>query len=80
MDDHWTDYEALLHPEEEREQELKDMAKELKAAAEPLRRFLEKYYDPMVKVTVEADRVIVERGEFQTLFQEGEPDETEDAE
>lgn len=56
------------------------MVKEIKAAAEPLRRFLEKYYDPMVKVTVEADRVVVERGEFQTLFQEGEPDETEDAE
>ena len=34
----------------------------------------------MVKVTVETDRVVVERGEFQTLFQEGEPDETEDAE
>lgn len=56
------------------------MAKEIKAAVEPLRRFLEKYYDPMVKVTVETDRVVVERGEFQTLFQEGEPDETEDAE
>ena len=56
------------------------MVKEIKAAAEPLRRFLEKYYDPMVKVTVETDRVVVERGEFQTLFQEGEPDETEDAE
>lgn len=75
MDDHWTDYEALLHPEEEREQELKDMAKELKAAAEPLRRFLGKYYDPMVKVTVEAERIAVERGELQAFFREDEEGE-----
>lgn len=80
IDEHWTDYEKLLHPEKEEQEKLENMVKEIKAAAEPLRRFLEKYYDPMVKVTVEADRVIVERGEFQTLFQEGEPDETEDAE
>mgnify|MGYP006966658498 CR=1 FL=1 len=80
IDERWTDYERLLHPEEEEKEKLENMVKEIKAAAEPLRRFLEKYYDPMVKVTVEADRVIVERGEFQTLFQEGEPDETEDAE
>ena len=75
MDDHWTDYEALLHPEEEREQELKDMAKELKAAAEPLRRFLEKYYDPMVKVTVDEERVVVERGELQTIFRDDEEED-----
>ena len=80
IDEHWTDYDKFLHPEKEEQEKLENMVKEIKAAAEPLRRFLEKYYDPMVKVTVEADRVIVERGEFQTLFQEGEPDETEDAE
>lgn len=80
IDEHWTDYDKFLHPEKEEQKKLEDMVKEIKAAAEPLRRFLEKYYDPMVKVTVEADRVVVERGEFQTLFQEGEPDETEDAE
>lgn len=80
IDEHWTDYDKFLHPEKEEQEELENMVKEIKAAAEPLRRFLEKYYDPMVKVTVEADRVVVERGEFQTLFQEGEPDETEDAE
>lgn len=80
IDTHWTDYEKLLHPEKEEQEKLECMVKEIKAAAEPLRRFLEKYYDPMVKVTVETDRVVVERGEFQTLFQEGEPDETEDAE
>ena len=59
---------------------MENMVKEIKAAAEPLRRFLEKYYDPMVKVIVETDRVVVEKGEFQTLFQKGELDETEDAE
>ena len=80
IDTHWTDYEKLLHPEKEEQEKLECMVKEIKAAAEPLRRFLEKYYDPMVKVTVETDRVAVERGEFQTLFREGEPDETEDAE
>lgn len=80
IDEHWTDYDKFLHPEKEEQEKLENMVKEIKAAAEPLRRFLEKYYDPMVKVTVEADRVVVERGEFQTLFQEGEPDETEDAE
>lgn len=80
IDTHWTDYEKLLHPEKEEQEKTEAMAKEIKAAVEPLRRFLEKYYDPMVKVTVETDRVVVERGEFQTLFQEGEPDETEDAE
>lgn len=80
IDEHWTDYDKFLHPEKEGQEKLENMVKEIKAAAEPLRRFLEKYYDPMVKVTVEADRVVVERGEFQTLFQEGEPDETEDAE
>lgn len=80
IDEHWTDYDKFLHPEKEEQEKLENMVKEIKAAAEPLRRFLEKYYDPMVKVTVEADRVVVERGEFQTLFQEGEPDETEDEE
>lgn len=80
IDEHWTDYDKFLHPEKEEQEKLENMVKEIKAEAEPLRRFLEKYYDPMAKVTVEADRVVVERGEFQTLFQEGEPDETEDAE
>lgn len=80
IDAHWTDYEKLLHPEKEEQEKMETMVKEIKAAAEPLRRFLEKYYEPMVKVTVEVDRVVVERGEFQTLFQEGELDETEDAE
>lgn len=80
VDEHWTDYDKFLHPEKEEQKKLEDMVKEIKAAAEPLRRFLEKYYDPMVKVTVETDRVVVERGELQTLFQEGELDEAEDTE
>lgn len=78
IDEHWTDYEKLLHPEKEEQEKLENMSKEIKAAAEPLRRFLEKYYDPMVKVVVETDRVVVERGEFQEIFQEEE--ETEENE
>ena len=45
-----------------------EIAKEVKAAAEPLRRFLEEYYDSAVSVTVTTDRVEVKRGEFQTSF------------
>lgn len=70
IDEHWTDYEKLLHPEKSEQEKLENMSKEIKAAAEPLRRFLEKYYDPMVKVVVETDRVVVQRGEFQEIFQE----------
>lgn len=70
IDEHWTDYEKLLHPEKSEQEKLENMSKEIKAAAEPLRRFLEKYYDPMVKVVVETDRVVVKRGEFQEIFQE----------
>ena len=72
IDNHWVDYDKLLHPEKEEQEKLEEMSKEIKAAAEPLRRFLEKYYDPMVKVVVETERVVVERGEFQTIFQEEE--------
>lgn len=78
IDEHWADYEKLLHPEKEEQEKLENMSKEVKAAAEPLRRFLEKYYDPMVKVVVETDRVVVERGEFQEIFQEEEETEEND--
>lgn len=80
IDEHWADYEKLLHPEKEEQEKTEAMVKEIKAAAEPLRRFLEKYYDPMVKVTVETERIVVERGEFQALFQGVELNETEDTE
>lgn len=54
------------------------MAKEIKAAAEPLRRFLEKYYDPMVEVVVDTGVVTVKRGEYMTIFQKEEaPEENE---
>lgn len=78
IDNHWVDYDKFLHPEKEEQEKLEDMLKEIKAAAEPLRRFLEKYYDPMVKVTVETDRVVVEREELQTILQKEEvPEENE---
>ena len=54
------------------------IAKEVKATAEPLRRFLEEYYDSAVSVTVTTDRVEVKRGEFQTSFFEAGGGEEED--
>ena len=72
IDGHWAEYEKLLHPEKEEQEKTEEMAKELRAAAEPLRKFLKKYYDPAVKVVVETERIVVERGEFQTTFQEEE--------
>lgn len=78
IDEHWADYEKLLHPEKEEQEKLEDMAKEIKAAAEPLRRFLEKYYDPMVEVVVDTGVVTVKRGEYMTIFQKEEvPEENE---
>lgn len=61
-----------MYPEREEQEKLENMSKEIKAATEPLRRFLANYYDPMVKVVVENDRVVVERGEFQAIFWEEE--------
>ena len=78
IDEHWTDYDKFLHPEKEEQEKLEDMAKEIKAAAEPLRRFLEKYYDPMVEVVVDTGVVTVKRGEYMTIFQKEEvPEENE---
>ena len=78
IDEHWTDYEKLLYPEKEEQEKLENIPIEIKAAAEPLRRFLEMYYDPMVKVVVEADRVVVKRGELQAIFlKEEETEENE---
>lgn len=62
----------------EDQEKLEDMAKEIKAAAEPLRRFLEKYYDPTVEVVVDTGVVTVKRGEYMTIFQKEEvPEENE---
>lgn len=78
IDNHWVDYDKFLHPEKEEQEKLEDMAKEIKAAAEPLRRFLEKYYDPTVEVVVDTGVVTVKRGEYMTIFQKEEvPEENE---
>lgn len=78
IDNHWIDYDKFLHPEKEEQEKLEDMAKEIKAAAEPLRRFLEKYYDPTVEVVVDTGVVTVKRGEYMTIFQKEEvPEENE---
>lgn len=72
VDKHWTDYDKFMYPEREEQEKLENISKEIKAATEPLRRFLANYYDPMVKVVVENDRVVVEIGEFQAIFWEEE--------
>lgn len=78
IDNHWIDYDKFLHPEKEEQEKLEDMAKRIKAAAEPLRRFLEKYYDPTVEVVVDTGVVTVKRGEYMTIFQKEEaPEENE---
>lgn len=78
IDNHWVDYDKFLHPEKEEQEKLEDMAKEIKEAAEPLRRFLEKYYDPTVEVVVDTGVVTVKRGEYMTIFQKEEvPEENE---
>lgn len=65
IDEYWTDYNKLMYPEEEISVKSNSMIKEIKEAAAPLRKLLEKYYDPMVKVVVDTERV-----ELQTLFSE----------
>lgn len=78
IDSNWIEYEKLLYPEKEEQEKNEEIAKEVKAAAEPLRRFLEEYYDSAVSVTVTTDRVEVKRGEFQTSFFEAGGGEEED--
>lgn len=64
---------AGIIPEEEPEKE-----PDPEWDAEPLRRFLEKYYDPTVEVVVDTGVVTVKRGEYMTIFQKEEvPEENE---
>lgn len=78
IDGNWIEYEKLLYPEKEERERNEEIAKEVKAAAEPLRRFLDEYYDSAVSVTVTTDGVEVKRGEFQTSFFEAGGGEEED--
>lgn len=40
IDERWTDYERLLHPEEEEKEKAEKLMKEFEAAAEPIKHFL----------------------------------------
>lgn len=52
MDDHWTDYERLLHPEEEKKEKAEKLMKEFEVAAEPIKHFLAEHYDPMCAAVI----------------------------
>lgn len=64
MDDHWTDYEALLHPEEEEKEKAEKLMKEFEVAAEPIKHFLAEHYDPMCTAVISMDNIQIFRGEL----------------
>nr|DAI74257.1 MAG TPA: hypothetical protein [Caudoviricetes sp.] len=64
MDDHWTDYEALLHPEEEEKEKAEKLMKEFEVAAEPIKHFLTEHYDPMCTAVISTDNIQIFRGEL----------------
>ena len=65
-DDFWTDYEKLMHPEEERAQKAKALIDELDLLAEPLKDFLRENFDPMCQVVIDMDGSCVIRSEMGT--------------
>lgn len=62
VDEHWTDYERLLHPEEEEKAE--KLMKEFEVAVEPIKRFLAEHYDPMCTAVISMDNIQIFRGEL----------------
>lgn len=64
MDDHWTDYERLLNPEEEEKEKAEKLMKEFEVAAEPIKHFLAEYYDPMCTAVISMDNIQIFRGEL----------------
>jgi hypothetical protein len=64
MDDHWTDYERLLHPEEEEKEKAEKLMKEFEVAAEPIKHFLAEHYDPMCTAVISMDNIQIFRGEL----------------
>lgn len=65
-DDFWTDYEKLMHPEEEKRQKTKALLDELDLLAEPLKDFLRENFDPMCQVVIDMDGACVIRSEMGT--------------
>lgn len=64
IDEHWTDYERLLHPEEEEKEKAEKLMKEFEVAAEPIKRFLAEHYDPMCTAVISMDNIQIFRGEL----------------
>lgn len=63
-DDHWTDYERLLNPEEEEKEKAEKLMKEFEVAAEPIKHFLAEHYDPMCTAVISMDNIQIFRGEL----------------
>lgn len=57
IDERWTDYERLLHPEEEEKEKAEKLMKEFEVAAEPIKRFLAEHYDPMCTAVISMDNI-----------------------
>lgn len=64
IDERWTDYERLLHPEEEEKEKTEKLMKEFEVAAEPIKRFLAEHYDPMCTAVISMDNIQIFRGEL----------------
>lgn len=69
IDDCWTDYERLLHPEEEEEEKAEKLMEEFEVAAEPIKHFLAENYDPMCTAVISMDNIQIFRGELGEPFQ-----------
>lgn len=65
-DDFWTDYENLMHPEEERQQKTKALLDELDLLSEPIQDFLRENFDPMCQVVIDMAGACVTRSEMGT--------------
>ena len=66
-DDFWTDYEKLMHPEEEKRQKTKTLLDELYLLSELIRDFLRENFDTMCRVVVDMDGAHVTRSEMETV-------------
>ena len=64
IDERWTDYERLLHPEEEEKEKAEKLMKEFEVAAEPIKHFLAEHYDPMCTAVISMDNIQIFRGEL----------------
>lgn len=64
IDDCWTDYERLLHPEEEEKEKTEKLMKEFEEASEPIKHFLAEHYDQMCTAVISMDNIQIFRGEL----------------